>query len=78
MADASAQRTRLWTMADLATPMAILVAATLRLADHIAHDVRTTPALAETTQTHPQSLDRLLRHLVTPGLLPTTSMTSTA
>lgn len=69
MPDASAQRTRLWTMADLATPMAIRVAATLRLADHVAHGTQTALALAEATQTHPQALDRLLRHLVTAGLL---------
>jgi hypothetical protein len=69
VADPSAQRTRLWAMADLATPMAIRVAATLRLADQIAQGVRTAPALAEATQTHPESLERLLRHLVTAGLL---------
>jgi hypothetical protein len=56
-------------MADLATPMAIRVAATLRLADHIANGVRTATTLAEITQSHPASLDRLLRHLVTAGLL---------
>src|SRR5688572_22038890 len=69
VADPSAQRTRLWSMADLATPMAIRVAATLRLADHIAQNIQTAPALAEAAQTHPQALDRLLRHLVTAGLL---------
>jgi hypothetical protein len=37
---------RLWAAADLVTPMAIRVAATLRLADHIAAGRQTTEALA--------------------------------
>src|SRR5689334_5834995 len=56
-------------MADLATPMAIRVAATLRLADQITRGVRTAAALAERAQADPAALDRLLRHLVTAGLL---------
>jgi hypothetical protein len=63
------RRSRLWALADLATPMAIRVAATLRLADRIAAGVRTAPALAEAARAHPEALDRLLRHLVTAGLL---------
>jgi hypothetical protein len=63
------RRSQLWALADLATPMAIRVAATLRLADRIARGVRTAPALAESVQAHPEALDRLLRHLVTAGLL---------
>ena len=34
----------LWAMADLVTPMALRVAATLRVADHIADGRRTAPA----------------------------------
>jgi hypothetical protein len=56
-------------MADLATPMAIRVAATLRLADLIARGIQTAPALAEAAHADPDALDRLLRHLVTAGLL---------
>ncbi|MFD0534583.1 hypothetical protein ACFQY7_13210 [Actinomadura luteofluorescens] len=37
----------LWAMAQLATPMAVRVAATLRIADHIASGLRTVPELAE-------------------------------
>ena len=36
----------LWRMAELVTPMALRVAATLRLADHITGGLRTTPDLA--------------------------------
>jgi hypothetical protein len=49
--------------------MAIRVAATLRLADHIAQGIRTAPALARVADADAESLDRLLRHLVTVGLL---------
>jgi hypothetical protein len=49
--------------------MAIRVAATLRLADHIAQGIRTAPALARAADADAESLDRLLRHLVTVGLL---------
>lgn len=56
-------------MADLLTPMAIRVAATLMIPDHIAAGVRTTTALADITKTNPDALQRLLSHLVTAGLL---------
>jgi SAM-dependent methyltransferase len=56
-------------MADLATPMAIRVAATLRIADHIAAGSTTAGALAGASDCDEQTLDRLLRHLVTLGLL---------
>ena len=39
----------LWVMADLVTPMAIRVAATLRIADHITLARRTATELAEVT-----------------------------
>ncbi|MEV4625743.1 methyltransferase [Micromonospora sp. NPDC049523] len=55
-------------MADLATPMAIRVAATLRLADHVADGRRTAGEIAEAAGVHPDSLDRVMRHLVTAGL----------
>lgn len=56
-------------MADLATPMALRVAATLRIADQIAQGVRTAPELAAIVRADPDALDRLLRHLVTAGVV---------
>jgi hypothetical protein len=60
---------QLWAAADLATPMAIRVAATLRLADHIAAGTRTTKALAAAVEADPDALARVLAHLVTAGVL---------
>ncbi|GIG68255.1 methyltransferase [Phytomonospora endophytica] len=59
----------LWAAADLVTPMAVRVAATLRLADHIAAGTRTGAALAEAAGADPDALARLLGHLVTAGVL---------
>lgn len=59
----------LWAAADLLTPMAIRVAATLRLADHIAAGTRTTEALAEAVRADRDVLGRLLDHLVSAGVL---------
>ncbi|MFK0252774.1 methyltransferase [Streptomyces sp. NPDC090445] len=58
----------LTTLADLATPMAVRVAATLRVADHLVAGRRTSAELAAAVQAHPDALDRLLRHLVSVGL----------
>ncbi|MEV8513815.1 methyltransferase [Dactylosporangium sp. NPDC051484] len=55
-------------MADLATPMAIRVAATLRVADHVAAGRRSAAAMAAEIGAHPDALDRLMRHLVSIGL----------
>jgi hypothetical protein len=60
---------RLWAAADLVTPMAIRVAATLRLADHIAAGAQTTEALAAAVDADGDALGRLLGHLVTAGVL---------
>jgi len=60
---------RLRSLSDLTTPMAIRVAATLKLADLIADGVRTAHALADRTDTDPDALGRLLRHLTSIGLL---------
>jgi hypothetical protein len=49
--------------------MAIRVAATLRLADHIAAGRQTTEALAAAVDTDRDALGRLLGHLVTAGVL---------
>jgi hypothetical protein len=52
--------------------MAIRVAATLRLADHIAVGTRTTEGLAEAVRADRDVLGRLLDHLVTAGVLSST------
>ncbi|MFF7651764.1 methyltransferase [Streptomyces sp. NPDC007983] len=59
----------LWAAADLVTPMSVRVAATLRLADHIAAGTRTTKELAATVDADQDTLARLLDHLVTAGVL---------
>jgi hypothetical protein len=56
-------------MADLVTPMALRVAATLRLADHITRGAGTAAALASATGADPSALRQLLGHLVTVGIL---------
>src|ERR1700687_2356232 len=55
-------------MADLATPMAVRVVATLRIADYITQGLRTAPELAEASNTNADALDRVLRHLAKAGL----------
>jgi len=59
----------LWAAASLVTPMAIRVAATLRLADHIAAGTRTAEALAAAVDANTDALGRLLGHLVTARVL---------
>jgi hypothetical protein len=59
----------LWAAADLVSPMAVRVAATLRLADHIAAGTGTSEALACVVDADQDSLERLLDHLVTAGVL---------
>jgi hypothetical protein len=58
-------RTDLWSMADLATPMALRVVATLRIAELIAQAPQTVDDLARTANVDADALDRVLRHLVT-------------
>lgn len=60
---------RLWELADLVTPMAVRVAATLRVADHLADGARAAGEVADAVHAHPGALDRLLRHLVAAGVL---------
>src|SRR5262245_44922359 len=59
---------RLWSMAGLGTPMAVRVAATLRIADHIADGRHTAADLAGVTGTDPDALERLLRYLAVRGV----------
>ena len=56
-------------MADLVTPMAVRVAATLRIADHITLGLRTAWELAEAVNADADALDRVLRHLAPVGVL---------
>ncbi|TKK86554.1 methyltransferase [Herbidospora galbida] len=60
---------RLWRAADLYTPMALRVAATLRVADEITAGVATGPALAARLGVAEDPLVRVLDHLVTAGFL---------
>lgn len=55
-------------LADLATPMAVRVAATLRLVDHAGGTGATADELAARTGTSAPALRRLLDHLVTVGV----------
>lgn len=58
-----------WALADLVTPMAVRVAATFGIADHIAAGRATAVAIAASAGLHAGALDRVLRHLVTVGVL---------
>jgi DNA-binding IclR family transcriptional regulator len=49
--------------------MALRVAATLRIADHITRGRRTASELVEAAHANADALDRMLRHLVTVGVL---------
>jgi predicted transcriptional regulator len=55
-------------MADLATPMAVRVVVTLRIADHITLGLRTAPELADAANANADALDRVLRYLANAGL----------
>jgi hypothetical protein len=59
----------LWRMADLVTPMAVRVAATFSVADHIVAGRLTAEEIADAAGLHAGALNRVLRHLVTVGLL---------
>lgn len=67
MADRRRSQLGVWQMADLVTPIAIRVAATLRVADHLAAG-RTVIEIAETENVDADVLDRVLQHLADVGL----------
>jgi hypothetical protein len=69
MAETNERGTGVREMADLTVPMALRAAATLRIADHIHRGAHTADELATATGTRAPELDRLLRHLVTAGVL---------
>src|SRR5262245_13163001 len=58
----------LWQMADLITPMAVRVAATLKLADLIADGYSDLGELAKKVGTDKDALARLLRYLTARGI----------
>lgn len=58
----------LWKLSDLATPWCVHVAATLRIADHIAAGITQVDDLARVSGSDSASLRRMLRHLVSAGL----------
>lgn len=68
MSEAEATQ-RLWQLSDLVSPMAVRIAATLRLPDLIADGATTAAALAKRTGCDPSALSRLLRHLVAIDIL---------
>jgi len=58
----------LWALSDLCTPWCVHVVATLRIADHLAAGITSIDALATASGSDPDSLHRVLRHLVGKGL----------
>jgi hypothetical protein len=56
-------------MSDLVTPMAIRIAATMRIADRVASGMSTATALADAVHADPDALERVLRHLAQVGVL---------
>ena len=58
----------LWALSDLATPWCLHVAATLRIADHLAAGVGTIDDLARAAGADADSLQRVLRHLAGKGV----------
>ncbi len=61
--DVDGSAAALWRLAGLGFPMAIRVAATLRVADHVENGVRTIEALAEACGADQDALDRLVHYL---------------
>jgi predicted transcriptional regulator len=68
MADQS-QWVELWAIADLATPMAVRVAATLKIADFVSQGLSAISQLAEVTGTDQDTLERVLSHLTSARVL---------
>jgi SAM-dependent methyltransferase len=62
------ERTDIWSLSDLATPWAVHVAVTLRIAEHIEAGASDIQDLASRARAHADSLTRVLRHLVVRGV----------
>jgi SAM-dependent methyltransferase len=58
----------IWALSDLCTPWCVHVIATLRVADHMAAGMTRIDELAAASGSDPDSLHRVLRHLVSKGL----------
>src|SRR5947209_9725343 len=58
----------IWSLSDLCTPWCVHVAATLRVADHIAAGMTQIDDLAAASGASPDALHRVLRHLVGKGV----------
>jgi hypothetical protein len=58
----------IWSLIDLCTPWCVHVVATLRVADHLAAGVTRIDELAAAAGADPDSLGRVLRHLVEQGM----------
>ena len=65
---AAQEQADLGALSDLCTPWSVHVAATLRIADHIAAGITEIGELAAASGSHTDSLHRLLRHLVAKGV----------
>ena len=63
----------IWSLTDLATPWAVHVAVTLRVAEHIAAGRTRIEDIAAAAGAHTESLHRVLRHLVEKGVFEETS-----
>jgi len=59
---------RLWSLADLATPWCLHVAVTLGIADQLAAGATDIESLARASRSDRESLQRVLRHLVSKGV----------
>lgn len=57
-----------WALSDLATPWCIHVVVTLRIAEHLAAGIGGIDELAAAASAHPESLARVLRHLIAKGI----------
>ncbi|MGW8761800.1 methyltransferase [Streptomyces sp. NPDC055815] len=68
-ADTATGFAALQRLADLVTPMAVRVAAHLRLVDHLRDGAHDLASLAKATGSHQDTLRRLIRHLVAVGVL---------
>jgi len=64
----SSEHVNIWELTDLCTPWCVHVVATLQIADHIAAGKTHIDDLAAAAGAHADSLQRVLRHLVSKGL----------
>jgi hypothetical protein len=58
----------LWALSDLCTPWCVHVVITLRVAEHLAAGITQIDDLGAAASAHPESLARVIRHLIAKGL----------